>query len=238
MCPSWCEPRWHTCSSRPSTRSSTANGRVGRLLITLLLYDAGILRQPLLYLSLFFKEHRTAYYELLNRVRRTGDWGILARVLPGRRRGDRRSRPCPRQTDCRTCSARIATGSSRREDAAPGPPCACTRPLKARPILSLPVASKEAGLSFQAAASAMDTLARHGRRPGDHRKAPRTALRLRCVPVDPHRGHGPSLIAMPDRPGSGPGKAASARPCPPLWHDEAQGVFAPRRHRPIPRKQA
>ena len=50
------------------------NGRVGRLLITLLLCNAGVLRQPLLYLSLYFKQRRSEYYDLLNRVRRTGDW--------------------------------------------------------------------------------------------------------------------------------------------------------------------
>ena len=50
------------------------NGRVGRLLITLLLCDAGVLRQPLLYLSLYFKQHRSDYYELLNYMRRSGDW--------------------------------------------------------------------------------------------------------------------------------------------------------------------
>ena len=50
------------------------NGRVGRLLITLLLCNAGVLRQPLLYLSLYFKQRRREYYDLLNRVRRTGDW--------------------------------------------------------------------------------------------------------------------------------------------------------------------
>jgi Fic family protein len=50
------------------------NGRVGRLLITLQLMADGLLRQPLLYLSLHFKEHRPAYYELLNRVRLSGDW--------------------------------------------------------------------------------------------------------------------------------------------------------------------
>jgi Fic family protein len=50
------------------------NGRVGRLLIALQLADAGLLREPLLYVSLHFKEHRQTYYELLNRVRRTGDW--------------------------------------------------------------------------------------------------------------------------------------------------------------------
>jgi Fic family protein len=50
------------------------NGRVGRLLITLQLMTDGLLRQPLLYLSLHFKEHRPAYYELLNRVRLSGDW--------------------------------------------------------------------------------------------------------------------------------------------------------------------
>ena len=50
------------------------NGRLGRLLITLLLCDNGVLRAPLLYLSLYFKSHRQYYYELLNSVRQTGDW--------------------------------------------------------------------------------------------------------------------------------------------------------------------
>jgi Fic family protein len=50
------------------------NGRVGRLLIILMLIDAGVLRQPLLYLSLFFKQHRGEYYRLLSLVRETGDW--------------------------------------------------------------------------------------------------------------------------------------------------------------------
>ena len=50
------------------------NGRVGRLLIALQLAAEGLLRQPLLYISLHFKEHRRTYYELLNRVRETGDW--------------------------------------------------------------------------------------------------------------------------------------------------------------------
>lgn len=50
------------------------NGRVGRLLIALQLAADGLLRQPLLYVSLHFKEHRRTYYELLNRVRESGDW--------------------------------------------------------------------------------------------------------------------------------------------------------------------
>src|SRR3990167_4837959 len=60
------------------------NGRVGRLLITFLLCHAGILREPLLYLSLYLKQNRPAYYELLDRVRREGDWGAwLAFFLEG-----------------------------------------------------------------------------------------------------------------------------------------------------------
>ena len=50
------------------------NGRIGRLLITLLLCDQKVLREPMLYLSLYFKTHRQYYYELLNNVRQTGDW--------------------------------------------------------------------------------------------------------------------------------------------------------------------
>ena len=50
------------------------NGRVGRLLVTLMLCSEGILREPLLYLSLYFKAHRGDYYRLLQEVRERGAW--------------------------------------------------------------------------------------------------------------------------------------------------------------------
>jgi cell filamentation protein, protein adenylyltransferase len=50
------------------------NGRVGRLLITLLLTSERVLQQPLLYLSLYFKEHRDTYYDRLQAVRTDGAW--------------------------------------------------------------------------------------------------------------------------------------------------------------------
>ena len=50
------------------------NGRVGRLLVTLLLCAEGLLEKPLLYLSLYLKQHRARYFELLTAVRRDGDW--------------------------------------------------------------------------------------------------------------------------------------------------------------------
>lgn len=50
------------------------NGRLGRLLITFLLCAEGVLRQPMLYLSLHFKRHRSEYYRLLQEVRETGIW--------------------------------------------------------------------------------------------------------------------------------------------------------------------
>jgi len=50
------------------------NGRLGRLLITFILCHEGILKEPLLYLSLYFKANRQAYYDHLQAVRETGDW--------------------------------------------------------------------------------------------------------------------------------------------------------------------
>lgn len=50
------------------------NGRLGRLLIPLLLSAAGVITEPLLYLSLYFKSHRDVYYERLQRVRTHGEW--------------------------------------------------------------------------------------------------------------------------------------------------------------------
>ena len=50
------------------------NGRVGRLLMPMLLCIEGVLRQPLLYLSLYFKQNRSRYYDMLDRVRADGEW--------------------------------------------------------------------------------------------------------------------------------------------------------------------
>ena len=137
------------------------NGRVGRLLITLLLFDAGVLRQPLLYLSLFFKQHRTTYYDLLNRVRLTGDWeswlaffleGVRATAEAALSTADRLSTIFQDDRD------RLAEGGGRKLGSA----LRMHDALKARPILSLPVACQDTGLSFQAAASAMEMLVHHG----------------------------------------------------------------------------
>ncbi len=54
------QPRNFRCSSK--------------LLITLLLCASGVNRGPILYLSLYFKQDRTVYYDLLDRVRAKGDW--------------------------------------------------------------------------------------------------------------------------------------------------------------------
>ncbi|MCK6514343.1 Fic family protein [Myxococcota bacterium] len=60
------------------------NGRLGRLLITLLLRHWGLLTRPLLYLSLYLKRHRSEYYRRLSAVRSDGDWeGWLEFFLEG-----------------------------------------------------------------------------------------------------------------------------------------------------------
>lgn len=63
---------------------SDGNGRLGRLLIALILCSEGVLREPSLYLSLYFKRRRTDYYDMLNGVRVRGDWeGWLGFFLDG-----------------------------------------------------------------------------------------------------------------------------------------------------------
>ncbi|PPT98763.1 cell filamentation protein Fic [Xanthomonas arboricola pv. guizotiae] len=63
---------------------SDGNGRLGRLLITLILCSEGVLREPSLYLSLYFKRRRADYYDRLNAVRLNGDWeGWLGFFLDG-----------------------------------------------------------------------------------------------------------------------------------------------------------
>lgn len=57
------------------------NGRVGRLLITFLLTEGGVLHKPVLYLSHYFRQHRQAYYEHLQAVREQGAWEAWLRFF-------------------------------------------------------------------------------------------------------------------------------------------------------------
>ena len=123
------------------------NGRLGRLLITLMLCDAGLLREPLLYLSLYFKHNRSTYYHLLNDIRHSWRLGSLAAVLPGRCAGSGRScghdGPDRQRNDPRRPLANRPPGTARRVRAAstplarraPGrehrPPRVTNRPLRA-----------------------------------------------------------------------------------------------------------
>jgi Fic family protein len=57
------------------------NGRIGRLLIAFILHHEGALQRPLLYLSLFFKQHRREYYQMLDTTRFEGDWEAWLRFF-------------------------------------------------------------------------------------------------------------------------------------------------------------
>ena len=137
------------------------NGRVGRLLITLLLCQAGVLRQPLLYLSLYFKQHRAAYYDLLNHVRRTGDWEAwLAFFLEGVKLTAEGA-----VSTAQRLSLMFQNDRNRIEQAGgrkAGSGLRVHDALKSQPILSLPAASRRTSLSFQAVSSAMELLVAHG----------------------------------------------------------------------------
>ncbi len=132
------------------------NGRVGRLLITFLLCHAGVLREPLLYLSLHFKQHRSTYYEILDRVRRDGDWEAwlqfffegVKEVAEGAVSTAGRLSDLFQQDRTRIQKLGRRAGSTLRVQEA----------LKARPILSMPAVCKLSGLSFPAASSAMERL--------------------------------------------------------------------------------
>lgn len=136
------------------------NGRVGRLLITLLLCQAGILHEPLLYLSLYLKQRRADYYALLDSVRRDGDWEAwLAFFLDGVRLTAEGAVETAQRvaTMFRNDRARIEPTGRRA-----GSALRVHEALKARPILSLPAIRDRTGLSFPAASSAIDLLAEIG----------------------------------------------------------------------------
>ena len=129
------------------------NGRVGRLLITFLLCHAGVLREPLLYLSLYLKQNRAAYYELLDQVRRTGDWEAwLAFFLEGVRETADGAVATAKQLGEMFSADRTRIESKGRRA---GSALRVHGALMSRPILSIPDVCKRTELSYPAASSAM-----------------------------------------------------------------------------------
>ena len=132
------------------------NGRVGRLLITFLLFYAGVLSEPLLYLSLYLKQHRPDYYALLDRVRRDGDWEAwLTFFLAGVRvTAEGAVETAQRLAGMFRDHRAVIETKGRRAGSA----LRVHEAIKARPILSMPKICRATGLSFPAASSAMNLL--------------------------------------------------------------------------------
>ena len=132
------------------------NGRVGRLLITFLLCHAGVLHEPLLYLSLYFKQHRADYYRLLDEVRKEGRWEewlefFLQGVLE------------TSEAAVATCQRLVALFEEDRKRIQPhgrtaGSALRVHDALKQRPIAAMQEIARRAALSFPAASSGMKLL--------------------------------------------------------------------------------
>ncbi len=133
---------------------------MGRLLITFLLCHAGVLREPLLYLSLYFKQNRPTYYALLDRVRREGDWEAwLAFFLEGARvTAEGAVATAQRLAEMFGADRVMIESRGRRAGSA----LRVHEALKARPITSLAEACRSTSLSFPAVSSAMDLLVELG----------------------------------------------------------------------------
>ncbi len=136
------------------------NGRLGRLLIPLLLHQGGLLAQPLLYLSLYFKQHRPVYYELLDRIRTQGDWEAWADFFL---EGVEQTALGAVQTARRLVA--LFDGDIRRtQDIGRGAANALRilDALRHRPMLSLKQLCLTSSMTFPTASKAMQQLVRNG----------------------------------------------------------------------------
>ncbi len=132
------------------------NGRVGRLLITFLLFEAGVLRSPLLYLSLYLKEHRAEYYRLLGAIRETGDWEAwLSFFLEGVRQTAHEAAATARRLTALFDAdrERIAVQGRRA-----GSMLRVHDVLRQRPLASVKDVARTTRLTFPTASAAMDAL--------------------------------------------------------------------------------
>lgn len=136
------------------------NGRVGRLLITLLLCVAGVLREPILYLSLYFKMNRQKYYELLDRVRTHGDWETwLEFFLTGVKETAKQAGDTSRQI------LELIEGDRRRIEQLGRPAASVLRVhqhLQRKPIITIPATAQQISLSAPTVAKALQHMANLG----------------------------------------------------------------------------
>lgn len=136
------------------------NGRLGRLLITFLLCAAGTLREPILYLSLFFKTHRQTYYDLLTGVRERGDWEAwIEFFLSG-------IKETSEQAVGAAWRILALLDSDRKKIEALGRPAASALRIfqhaQTSPIFSIPATSKKIGISFPTVMSGVSHLQKLG----------------------------------------------------------------------------
>lgn len=132
------------------------NGRVGRLLIPLLFCVEGVLSDPLLYLSLYLKEHRDEYYEHLARVRKYGEWESWLDFFTT---GVRETAEGAVNTTRRLVSL-FQADRERIRAIGRGASSALLvhRALEHRPLTSIPRLVKETGLSTPAVAASISNL--------------------------------------------------------------------------------
>lgn len=132
------------------------NGRVGRLLITLFLCQFGIIREPLLYLSLHFKKHRSDYYRLLDTVRQDGDWEAwIDFFLQGVQDTAEGAVATARRLIALFDQDRAAV---QRTGRAAGSALRVHAVLRERALSSITAVVEQSGLSFPAASAGMKTL--------------------------------------------------------------------------------
>lgn len=135
------------------------NGRLGRLLVTLLLCERGVLSQPSLYLSLYLKRNRREYYEWLQRTRTDGDWeGWLKFFLEGIAQTAREACELAQQVQQLFDRDRERLRSLPRS----GSVIDLHHHLQRNPFVSVPIASKAVGLTGTTVNLALQRLVENG----------------------------------------------------------------------------
>lgn len=133
------------------------NGRLGRLLITFLLCEKGIMKRPLLYLSFYFKQHRSEYYDRLQSIRDDGNWeGWLKFFLKGVYDVAQEATNTARQiVNMREAHRQIITKKLRGGG---GKAPLVLESLYGSPLVTVKELSKELGLSYSNANALVDRL--------------------------------------------------------------------------------